>query len=242
MTEELVSRLHRLQRIAGAMRGLMREAQAAAPAGAAAEDTTGAVTVVLDAQGSPFKITVAVDWRRRLGTRTLGAAVMDANGKAVLARMKAWTQALQDGVWARKVERMMATGPDDSGVADIEVPELFRRKAVPRPLGDLSDEMVRALDSTEPQATEASRFHGANRGRTVAITLDANGMTGCLVNHAWAARQSGVTMSAALGEALASAKVAARAAVERSSAARTLDTLLNETVSLLQDPERLGRE
>lgn len=120
MTDELISRLERLQQIAGVMRGLMREAQATAPATARGQDTTGAVKVVLDAEGFPLTITVAADWRRRLGAKGMGTAVMDVCGKAALARMRAWTQALEEGVWARKVQRMMASELDGSGV---EVPE-----------------------------------------------------------------------------------------------------------------------
>jgi hypothetical protein len=234
MNDELNSRLRRLQRIADVMRGLMREAEATAPASTRAKDTTGAVTITLDAEGIPLKITVAVDWRRRLGTRALGAAVMDANAKAATDRMKAWTQALHGATWARKVERMMATGPDDLSTA---VPEVLRPRVKSRPLGDLSDEMIRALDRVEAPTVDRPRFHGINRRRTVAITLEAHGMTACQIENAWAARQSGPAVSAALAEALVAAKAharaAARAEADRPNPVRAVDILLDEAMSLL---------
>lgn len=200
MSEELISRLQRVQQVAGVMRDLMREAQAAAPAGSRAQDSTGAVTVVLDAEGQPVKITVAAAWRQRLGTRTLGAAVMDASGKAAQVRMRAWTGALQEGVWARKMAQLMASGPE-AGVPE-QAPEMFRATRAPQHphrLGDLADEMVKAIDASQsPRAERAAQFRGTNSRRTVAITLSASGLTGCAVDTGWVNGKSGAAVSAAL--------------------------------------------
>jgi DNA-binding protein YbaB len=53
-------------------------------------DSTGAVTVMLNADGHVATVQVSSDWRRRLDPDTLGDAVRDAAQVAAVARLASW--------------------------------------------------------------------------------------------------------------------------------------------------------
>lgn len=242
MSDELITRLQRLHGVATAMRGLIHEAQAAAPARSRAKDASGAVTVVLDSAGLPVKILVAQGWQQQLSPASLGAALSQACSRAARIRVQAWARALESGAWGRKVARMMRSEAGPVPPADGEVPILFQRdQATARPLGDLAEEMINTCAGVRANATVPAEFSGSDRGRHVTIVLSAAGLTTCRVDARWAEGRTGSELSTAASLAL----TAARAALQTGSArrvaesARPPEAILSEALWLIRHPERL---
>lgn len=241
MTDELTRNLRQLQQYAATLHGLVSDAEAQAPQRSEAKDGTGSVNVVLDAAGLPQEIQVGSDWRRRLEPDALGAAVIQAFGEAARARVAAWSQTLESGEWGQKVGLMMAADRAGAPLPESEVPQLFRRDQEPvwpRPVVELTDEMINAFDNIDTYAGASSQGEeGTNAERTVSVKLSQSALVGCTVDTGWAERQSGDALSSALGEALADAR---SKFTDQPRPTAALDSLFDEAIALLNNPRRLS--
>lgn len=251
LSDDLYRELQQLQQYAAALNGLLTDAQSKAPKRSQAEDSSGAVTMVLDGSGLPEEIRLAQDWQRRLEPGALGAAVVDAFAQAAQARVSAWGRTLEGGEWGDKVSRMMAAdaqgrGPMATSEQASEVPPLFRRDQAtvkPRPVEELAEDMIKAFDNVDAYASASSltkEFEGTNGARTVTVKLSQAGLAACTVDGGWAAGQPATVLSNALGDALASARAKLRAAADEPSPTGKLDSLFDEAIALLNDPRRLA--
>jgi hypothetical protein len=240
MNQELIVRLQQLQRTAAAVGDLIRQAGACAPPRVQGTDSSAAIRVTLGADGVPTAITVVGDWPRRIGSASLATAVLQASHRAVQVRLQLWTQALHAHGWDQRAHMMTSS---DDVAAHVNIPQLFRpgqQSAPARPVGDLAEELINACNQARTYDMPTPQFQGANKGRTVLITLTAGALTGCTIKSGWAEGRSGAVVSAALRDALFRARRALHRAAATPAAAQRLDSLFEEAVSVLGDPQRLA--
>ncbi|MBO2460231.1 hypothetical protein [Actinomadura violacea] len=198
----------------------------ATPASSEATDQSGAVRVVLGADGVPERFRVANDWNRKVDVRSLGHAVAEACEIALQQRMAAWGEAMQERGLLEEMERIdrleAQAGAVSPGLDDSLPPGLQRKTAVHRPplelladraLGaqDALDSFLASHDGTPPPEPRGS---GADRNRAVALTVTASGAVTCEIDARWAERRSGAQIADALNGVLERARADLARAVE----------------------------
>lgn len=228
----------------------MAEIQASLPGGADAADAHGAVRVRVGRDGLPEHISAATDWQRRISPETLGHAITEAARNAASAFMEEWGRNLPDGPWGDRSEAgTVGTPPPVRQAQEHPVddpPERDLRYVLPRPVDDMAEEAIAALESagnTAPEALRDAQGTGSDRGRHVTLTLVPGSLASCDMDTGWAARESTVKINGALSEALEDARSAlARATLsgQAQSVRQQMDGLLDESLAILQDPRRLN--
>lgn len=248
MSEEILRELRQMQQYAAMLQGLLDEAQGRAPERSQGEDSAAVVGVVLDSAGIPVEIRVGSGWERQIEAAALGAAVLDAFGQAAQTRTQAWAASLESGTWADRIGKMMEADSAGRPVATPiqEVPQLFRRDQAPapsRPVNELAEEMISAFDRVDDIAKEAAAAQehlGVDSSGKARVTLSQAGLIGCAVEETWASGRSGEFLTRALNQALSAARDRMRAQAGVPTAQGQLDSLLNEAMTLLNDPRRLA--
>ena len=197
---------------------VFQELEQQAPARSTGTDATGTIRVTLDHAGQPEQITVHDSWPQRLRPDALSAATAEAFSAAATARGAAWKDALDRAGWQQRADRLDdRAGP--AVTAPGELPAAFRRvpPGPPRPVSQLAEDVLTGLDSAAALAARprpASQGTGANRERTVTVTLRPGGQLACEISAQWAAPRT----AAALNDALAQALTAARRSLAAAAA------------------------
>jgi hypothetical protein len=237
MAEDILRELARLQEYATALQRMMAEAQAQAPRRAEGADPSGALHLVLGADGLPESVRVEPDWRQRLDPRRVGEAVVEAFESATGQRMAEWTNTLRDDGWQDKVERLR----DEPEAAAMPLP-VPRDEPPPRPMDVVVEEVLHAMDHAEQFANPpafSAQGTGSDASAHLTVTLSRRGLVTCAVDASWAAQQTATDLSGAFGKAIAKARAdLARAAAEPGPGER-LDRLFDEVLAILHDPRRL---
>jgi hypothetical protein len=149
---ELTAELRELSRAFGVADASLREP-------AEGSDATGSFTVVLDADGRVSDVRPASRWRDRLASDQVGDAVVEAAQAAAIARLDAWSQALD----AQPIPGAAAagpTGPEPEPDVDLDA---LRADApyldLVGMLGEVTDtlnQVVAASKAPAPPATAAA--------------------------------------------------------------------------------------
>lgn len=233
---DLTGDLERVQRQALAVRGMLdsAEAESVPPARAVGTDRSGAITVVLGADGLPDSLRAAPDWERKIHPEQFAPAVDEASNAASAGQMNATAEALR---------RIRGRGQADPG----QVPPAAGRgprRAEPRPLNALVEDALKLFAEAEqfrPPRPAQGTGHAA--GGRLSVTLFAGGGVSCSADPQWVAGKPATMLSDAFGEAVSQARTAlARArpaAASTASPAVALQGVFDEVMALLQDPSRL---
>jgi DNA-binding protein YbaB len=247
-----------LQQYATTLSELMAEAQTLENQAAEAVDGSGAVRVVLDTSGLPETIWVAPDWDRDLEPDSIGTAVVEAAQSASARRMEAWAEALDEQGVTRRMDELGevddAPGAhlDRTATVDVQTPprpvapgvDRAGREVTPRPLEDLTEDVLAELDhamaSADPSPRPSVTTTGTDSTGQVSVTLAASGLVNCEVEAGWARGVDGGELTAALGEALRSARAQLSTAEHRPSSTSQLDQLLTEAFTILGNPRRFA--
>lgn len=246
MDDDLLAQFAQIQRYAAGLQGLLAEAQAVAPQHSEGTDKSGAIRVQLGPDGIPMSFRVSGDWAQRLEPAAFGPAVVEACEAAIGHRLEEWTGSLDEDDWQDKVERLKG-GPNDTTPPSPSrepgrIPPALRRaveEAEPRRLDLLAEEMITAFDNVEslvpPPVEPASGSTG-----TLTITLSSTGLTSCTAEPRWVSGQSAAGMMNALSAALTQARTDLENRGTDEEPATGLDRLLAQTLSLLNNPDRLS--
>ncbi|MFD4762359.1 hypothetical protein ACFWOJ_26875 [Streptomyces sp. NPDC058439] len=246
MDEEFIRGLQQFQQHALNLQSMMSDMQnRMVPQGAEGTDTQGAVTVRLAADGLPEFIRAASDWQRRQPPEAIGAAVSEAYGAAVSEQMTAWGQALEDGDWQSKADQLDSQfGQPAASAAQPDIPERDLRYVVSRPLDELAEDVLSAFDALERMDETASgpdEVNGTSAGRHVTLVVSKGALRSCEVDRQWAAGQSYIGLNQAFEEALGDARdklSSIEAAAADGLAGLQVDSLLDEALAILRDPQR----
>lgn len=240
MTDDLSRDLARLQHYAAGLEKLIDSAQDAAPRAATATDGTGMISVTLGSDGLPKSFRAEPDWNRHVKPEQLGQAVLDAFAAAMGERLAMWARTLQDRGWQQEVDEL---GAGSSGPNAGEILPAFRKPDVPpRSIDVVAEDMMRALDQA-PEIGAAQHptgtGTGSNRSGALTLTLSGNGLVSCTAETHWASRQSGTSLTNALGEALTEARADFARNNRGAPTGPNLNNLFNEAIALMNDPRRL---
>jgi hypothetical protein len=245
VNDEIMAQFAQIQRYAAGLQGLLAEAQAMAPKRSQGADRSGAVRVTTGPDGLPVSFQVAPDWRSKVAAEAFGAAVVEACQAAIGDRLATWTNTLAEDGWQDKVERLKG-GPADPAPPSQEparIPPAFRRpadQAWPRPVDQIAEEVLRAADGVgRLTPSSASGTGSAARGK-LTVTVNRTGLTSCTADPQWVSRQTAALLMNALGVALAAARADHQARSRRPEPATGMDRLIAETLSLLDNPDRLA--
>lgn len=246
MTDEILYGLRQVQQYALNLRRLMSGMWDNLPERIEGSDRQGAVRVLLGTDGRPDAVQVVTDWQRRQTPESVGSAVVEAYEAAASVRMEAWARVLEQSDWRAQAERLRHSAVHEPAGAVSETVERDLRYTIPRPLGEVAEDMIVALDSVDRIAAESSepvKGSGSNSSRNVVITVTKNALVSCQVDPRWASRQSSTGLGQALNEALSEARAdlaRAASAAEAGSRYRQLDSLFDEALAILSDPRRLA--
>jgi len=246
--EEILRDLARLRNYAAGLQQVMADFQRAAPERSQGTDRSGAVRAVLGADGLPEAIRVDAHWSNRLRAGSLGAAVVEASETAMRERGAAWSRALKGSDWQRRVDSLGA-GPVGADAVDPgTVPPAFRRpEGGARPLAELAEDVIGALDAvaSAPQVPHGPRGAAANRDGTLTLTLSPSGQVSCRADPRWVAGRTGAQLTEALSAVLSAARqdlaASSRAAAASwDGAAERQGRLMAEILAALEDPRRIS--
>lgn len=236
---DLTEDLERLQRQALAVRDMLdsAEAESPVPAQTAGTDRSGAITVILGADGLPEALRVAPDWERMIRPEQFAPAIDEASNAARTGQMTSTAEALQ---------RMRGRSPLSSAPGQVP-PAAGRgsRQVEPRPLGALVEDALKLFTEVEqfrpPQPAQGT---GHAAGGRLSVTLFAGGGVSCSADPQWVPGKPATMLADAFREAVWEARSAlARAqpadASPVASPAVALKGVFDEVMALLQDPSRL---
>jgi hypothetical protein len=244
---DIIAELLQLKDHAISLGSLIKEANAMSPRQAEGTDRNGAVRITLGPDGMPLGIKVAADWQQRAGTGAFGGAVLDAFQAAVGERMAAWTRTLEREGWIARAGRVRDTLERPSPAhASAAVPPAFRRDTFrPRPLDDLAEDVIKALDAAVSEAARPpARPEGTGRAAAgrITVTLAPGTLAGCAADSRWASQQTPEDLATAFGQALSAAREQLRLSEQAATAtagqrAGQLDQLFAETLAILTDAQ-----
>ena len=235
--DELTRDLEDVRRYAATLSGVLADAAAKVPDRAVGEDSTGAVTVVLDAAGLPAEIDIASDWQRRLEPGRLGSAVTDAAGRATDARVAQWGRSL-DGRGIREVDELKEADATGRPLPTVEPPPVTLPPAPPgppRPADVLTEDALRTLDASIAFANRVAApadVTAANRDGTVHVSLTPSGLSGCTIDAAWVNGKAGPVVAAAVRAAVSAARARLASVEPEPSPAGEIDSLFGELMAL----------
>jgi hypothetical protein len=243
---DILDELRELERQAGAVHDKFGDVNARAPSRAEGTDRTGAVRVVLDADGLPAEIMVAPGWRDVLAESEFERAVRDAFAHATGARMATWSQAIVTSSWpappddgltrigdwpGRIGDRSDRIGGGTYGYDGYDYDgddyggsggsgDGGRRddRAMPdagawrRPFEDVLEDVLRGGDPVVVTAAPAPTGTGRDESGHLTLTVAPSGLVSCEAPARWLSYQSAEALTAALGQALGSARAELAAA------------------------------
>ncbi|MFJ9690602.1 hypothetical protein [Kitasatospora sp. NPDC101183] len=231
--------LHELQEMSAALGDFARALSATRdvlPRRSEGADRTGSVTVVIDAEDLPQSITVTAGWRQRLSPEALGGAAVEAGQAAAVNRLSAWQDGAGRAAWESVPEQLPEAGTSVPGLPAL-LGDLG--EVTPRPLEQLAEDVLAALDRADAPVTPVQGRGGDEAGH-VSVVLARGGLVSCETDGRWAAEAGTAALNRALAAALAQARTrlaaAVRAAEEEGAGT---DAMLREALALLTDPGRL---
>jgi hypothetical protein len=245
MTEDIFGELNRFRQYAGALQKMVARAQSMAPQSSEGADRSGAIRMVLGKNGLPESIKVTADWQSRLTAEVFSNAVTEAFQVAAGRRLEAWTKLLEDENWQGKIEGLQKNFENRSSpTPQAELPAAFKdnlSRITPRPTNEVVEDMIRAAEKADQDShiPEAVKGAGSNANRKLFIVLSENGLETCRADVKWVAQQTAVGLSAALNDALASARLRLKQAAKSKPKSSVPDGLIYEAMSLFTDPRRL---
>ncbi|GGO56952.1 hypothetical protein GCM10012287_51730 [Streptomyces daqingensis] len=137
------------------------------------------------------------------------------------------------------------SGPGEDP-APIDVPGRDLRFVVPRPIGEVAEEMMNALDSVSGLNLDSladAQVEGKDSGHRVTVVLSKGSFNSCRVDASWARGKSSVALGQAVEAALSDGRAALARQEESAGTAtqdRQLDGLLDEALAILRDPKRFS--
>jgi hypothetical protein len=239
MAEETLRELNQFVREATDLRDRLAAVQAAAPRHVEGTDPTGAVRMVLGGNGLPTSIWVDPDWLAKLAGSPFSGAVLDAFAAATRARTAAWTHTLDSDAWRYEVGRhgRREHAPTPHPIPD-PTPEMLRERArhiTPRPLADIVEDVLRALDTADGSAHPSPVATGTGRdpqGECV-VTLSTTGLVSFSAREEWVEWQRAATLMDSFARALTAARADLDGAVQAPDFAQRLDRLFDEGMASL---------
>jgi DNA-binding protein YbaB len=225
--ERLAGLLGQAESMAQAMRGTYRPPQEVAES----SDSSGAVTVTVSDFGRRVtRVTVAADWRDRVGAEELAAAVMEAVVSVQLGPVRDFfTAATGDAVSAPAGQLPPAPAVTDLG-AGLDWDELGRMfDTVQRALDAVVVGQAGGQDATSPGITR----HSENR--RVSVSLIGGQLGAVTIDSSWAERVGRQQLSESLLEAFDAAY--AGAAEVRPGNPASASGMLGELQSIM---DRIG--
>lgn len=234
MTDEILRRVQHLQRQARGLQDLMASLQAHASQRAAGYDATRSVHVFIGVDGLPTAIRVELGWRDQLAPQAMGDAVLEAFTAAVAEAMQAWSRALEQTSWRSRAAEPEAQAVHHGNEADRTSLPTVVGFAANRDPQEIAEDVLRASDRLRTQASgEVPVGVGADQSGNVSITLSRAGLQACSVQAAWASRQGGSALTAALSNALRTARTELDARAGQ-SAPDGFNQLVGEALAALQ--------
>jgi hypothetical protein len=213
--EEILRDLQRISRRAAEVGQLFADMQRAAPAYSEGSDRSGTVTAALGPDGLPETIRVHHDWRANIPAERFAAAVTEACASAWRQRAVVWSEALVRLDCQQRLDRLDRLDRDSQPAEPepgLDPPALGRPSggAGSLPLDELAESAIRALDaalSTVARVRQTPpRGNGANRERTLAISLAPGGQVSCQADPRWVGQQTAAALDQAVSQALAAAR------------------------------------
>ncbi|MFF3174566.1 hypothetical protein ACFVQ0_18320 [Streptomyces sp. NPDC057900] len=245
MNDEFIEGLRQFQQQAMNLQSMMTDMQQRMPQGVEGTDAQGAVTVRMAADGLPEFIRAAPGWHHRQEPEAVGAAVSEAYGAAMSQQMTTWAQALEDANWQAKADQLDSqAGQPAPSTGQPDIPERDLRYVISRPLDELAEDVLSAFDAVDRMdetASEPAEVEGTSAGRHVTLVVTKGALRSCEVDGQWAAGQSHIGLNQAFEEALGDARGklnSAEAAGEDAFAGLHVDSLLDEALAILQNPQR----
>lgn len=245
MDEEFIRGLQQFQQHALNLQNMMTDMQNQVPQGVEGTDAQGAVTVRLASDGLPEFIRAASDWQRRQEPEAVGAAVSEAYEAAMSQQMTAWAQAIEDGNWQAKADQLDGQARQPTPPArQPDIPERDLRYVISRPLDELAEDVLSAfdvVDRMDETASEPAEVEATSAGRHVTLVVSKGTLRSCEVDRQWAAGQSYIQLNQAFEEALGDARdklSSTEAAGADGIAGLQVDSLLDEALAVLRDPQR----
>ncbi len=242
--------LARLGEDAARVARLQSDLGRAAPARSDGTDRSGSVLAVLGADGLPVAIRVHGNWRRQIVPASFADAVLGACQSAMLRRLTEWERALGPAGGGRP-ERSGGPRPGYTQPAALAQPGMARSSAEAsrrsgstglRDAATLAEAVLAAADAAAVARSRPRQFMGANRERTLSVTLFPGGRVVCQADAQWVAQQDGPALTEALGDALAAARQSLDSATEqdRRVAAENRD-LFQEILAAMEDQAQSER-
>lgn len=245
MDEEFIRGLQQFQQHALNLQNMMTDMQNQVPQGVEGTDAQGAVTVRLASDGLPEFIRAASDWQHRQEPEAVGAAVSEAYEAAMSQQMTAWAQAIEDGNWQAKADQLDGQASQPTPPArQPDIPERDLRYVISRPLDELAEDVLSAfdvVDRMDETASEPAEVEATSAGRHVTLVVSKGTLRSCEVDRQWAAGQSYIQLNQAFEEALGDARdklSSTEAAGADGIAGLQVDSLLDEALAVLRDPQR----
>ncbi|MGF1662624.1 MAG: hypothetical protein ACFCVG_09170 [Kineosporiaceae bacterium] len=215
-------------------------------------DASGTVEVTLDAEGHAAGVELASNWRGRLSSADLPAAVLAAVQAAGLARLQAWGESMAEQADGPPPPPRPAPAAHESLAARlgdaVDRPDATAQgapsgaeqvRATLEGLLGLVDELKRGID--EALATAATQAAVTVEGRSgsgrVTATASAAGVLSIAYDDEWLATAGRSAVGRETAEAVRAAQGAAAAAVRDGLAATSLGRLQ----ALADDPAELAR-
>ena len=206
MDQSMMRDLEELQRYASAFGSVLSSASRAAPAGAKGADSTGRVTVDIDAEGRPTGVQVDERWSSDLAAEALGAAVLEAYQDAVSKHLGEWSESLErEGFGYQMRDFKTSAAP----VNPFVVPGAPRSG---RDLGQLAEELMRLLDTSHARATSPTAGTAAAGHRAtgqVSVTLTNGQLAAVHIDARWAQEHSAHAIAAEVMGAVTRAQASA---------------------------------
>lgn len=239
---DLEADLRQVQRLAAQLGDLTRLAAQAAPVGCSASDDTGCAEVRIDRDGRPTSLALRGNWRERIGSGSVGPALVAAYQRAVQRHLGDWSDALREEGWSDRLAAVDDDTGDDPSLA-FPMPVAL---GDPRPLGAVVEDVLAAMDrshlhATTPPARDPAETASPDSAGPVRVSLSGGGLD-VQVDARWAESAETSEVNARLGTALrhAATRTDDLAADWRESLVG-VDVLLGEVLGMLRDPGRVTR-
>lgn len=248
MSDDVLRQLAQIQQDAAGMQTALVEALATASQRTEGGDPSGAVCASLGSDGLPEAFRVEAEWDRLLAPAAFSGAVVAASRVAMGTRLAVAARLLADkdqpANAAQERENIPAQrATTTSGSAfGLVGPEHDRDDVTPRSLGQLAEDMIKALDTVIGSGTPplpASSGTGVSSAGKLSMTFSPAGVVSCVADPRWVSTKTGASLTRALCTALGAARADLAKNTRIPPRTDGLDRHLDEALAILNDPQRL---